>query len=349
MSIPPSSGWHTIFNTSPLSTAVSDVDLRVLQRATRQRKRQAFRPGTHANHKRQMSLFLSFCLHYDLQYINPASETLCMYAEFLARSFTSPRAIRNYISGIRLLHKYISVKCEALHSFQLDLVLRGIELSTRHIPNRKLPMTREILTSLVSLCDHLHRTGLAIKVALLFGYFGFLRQSNLAPKTIASFDPSRHTCRGDVLFQPPGLVILLKWSKTIQRGEKVHLIPLPAIPGSPLCPHAAYVSMLRAFPTMSQHDPLLQIRRPGSRRISPLTSEALSRAFKSLMECLGHNPHDYSLHSLRAGGATAAYHAGVDTERIKRHGTWRSDCFWSYVASDPVEQSHVAAALAAPR
>jgi hypothetical protein len=46
-----------------------------------------------------------------------------------------------------------------------------------------------------------------------------LRQSNLAPKTAAAFDIRRNTCRGDVICHPPGLVILLKWTKTLQKGS----------------------------------------------------------------------------------------------------------------------------------
>ena len=78
-----------------------------LYRATQQRKRQAFRPGTIRNHKAQFVTYLAFCQYYGLKDINPSQATICMYAEFLARSFASPRSIRNYIAGVRLLHKYI--------------------------------------------------------------------------------------------------------------------------------------------------------------------------------------------------------------------------------------------------
>ena len=39
---------------------------------------------------------------------------------------------------------------------------------------------------------------------------------------------------------------------------------------------------------------------------------------------LGFNPVDFSLHSLRAGGATAAAAAGVPDRVFKRHGRWKS-------------------------
>ena len=39
----------------------------------------------------------------------------------------------------------------------------------------------------------------------------------------------------------------------------------------------------------------------------------------------------YSSHSLRRGGATAAYEAGVPLETIMRHGRWRSNAVLTYI------------------
>ena len=43
---------------------------------------------------------------------------------------------------------------------------------------------------------------------------------------------------------------------------------------------------------------------------------------KKLVE-LGYQAEQYSLHSLRAGGATAAANAGVPDRLFKRHGRWK--------------------------
>ena len=40
---------------------------------------------------------------------------------------------------------------------------------------------------------------------------------------------------------------------------------------------------------------------------------------------VGLDPKDYGLHSLRAGGASAAANAGVPDRLFKRHGRWRSE------------------------
>ena len=85
-----------------------------------------------------------------------------------------------------------------------------MDLTMHHIPNQRLPITRALLARICSACDVMGAIGTVLKVALLFGYFGFLRQSNLAPRHRRHFDRKRHTCRGDVLLRPPGLIIILK-------------------------------------------------------------------------------------------------------------------------------------------
>lgn len=43
------------------------------------------------------------------------------------------------------------------------------------------------------------------------------------------------------------------------------------------------------------------------------------------------NPQSYGMHSLRRGGVQAAWLAGVDIEKIKSHGRWRSDAVRAYM------------------
>ena len=42
------------------------------------------------------------------------------------------------------------------------------------------------------------------------------------------------------------------------------------------------------------------------------------------IEAIGLDKRQYGLHSLRAGGASAAANAGVPNRMFKRHGRWRS-------------------------
>ena len=45
----------------------------------------------------------------------------------------------------------------------------------------------------------------------------------------------------------------------------------------------------------------------------------------SVHESIDLDRHNFGLHSLRAGGATAAANAGICDRLFKKHGRWRSD------------------------
>ena len=45
----------------------------------------------------------------------------------------------------------------------------------------------------------------------------------------------------------------------------------------------------------------------------------------SAFEAVGLSKLDYGLHSLRAGGASAAANAQISDRLFKRHGRWKSD------------------------
>jgi len=212
----------------------------------------------------------------------------------------------------------------------------------RHIPNQRLPVTLNMLHDIVNLCDTMHVLGKVIKCAILFGFYGFLRQSNLTPASHTSFDPTRNTCRGDVIMHRPGLVLILKWSKTSQSSCKHALIPLPEVHRHELCPVAAFQTMVKATPARP-NEPLFLIPRSG--RYVTLTTGTLSKLFNALLTDLGYNLSQYSLHSLRRGGATAAYQAGADFLNIQRHGTWSSDSFWRYISTEGLASSQISKAL----
>ena len=58
------------------------------------------------------------------------------------------------------------------------------------------------------------------KAIYLFAFFGFFRISNLAPSSKRDFKITKHLCRGDVLFHGKFLIVIVKWSKTLQSARK---------------------------------------------------------------------------------------------------------------------------------
>jgi hypothetical protein len=322
-----------------------DLTLRQLQQQTAVLATKGFRPGTRNNQNAQINRYLEFCRYYGLEHLQPSVATICAYITFLARQFTSATSVRNYISGVRLLHKQHGIQVQALDSFQASVMLRATKLTLRAPAHRVLPITPRMLYKLCMLCDHIAHVGVALKVALTFGFYAMVRQSNLAPRAAKHFDSSRHTCRADVIIQPPGLCLLLKWSKSRQAAVCADVIPIPTVPGSPTDPLAAYQALLQLQPTRCPTQPLLSV--PGKHgKDTMITTRTLAIALKQLLSALHFDSALYSLHSLRRGGASAAYNAGVAYNDIKRHGQWKSDAFWLYITSPCVAKSPVAAALA---
>ena len=79
-------------------------------------------------------------------------------------------------------------------------------------------------------CNRMHM-GHIFKAAILLAFFSFLRISNLVPHSISGYDPLNIFHGGDLIFAPPVINILIKWSKTLQTKNKV--IKVPSLGRSP--------------------------------------------------------------------------------------------------------------------
>lgn len=62
-----------------------------------------------------------------------------------------------------------------------------------------------------------------------------------------------------------------------------------------------------------------------------LRAAAVSRAVKEAAVAKGASAADADTHSLRAGGASAMWHAGYPPDRIQRRGRWLSECWKLYI------------------
>lgn len=288
--------------------------------------KQAYRPSTQQNQIIMHRTYLSFCLYFGLQDLNPDPTTLCLYIEFLKRTFQSPNSIINYVSSINTLHAIADCP-PPKKTFAIASMIRATKLTMRHYPKQMRPITPQILLDICDICDQQGASGMALKAAFLMLYFTFIRQSNIAPRHHTLYDHTRHLARADIFMADPGYVVLIKWSKTLQTGQHA-LIPVPQIQHRH-CPVQALTAMLRTQPeSTDQQLPLFIAPNTNNR---PMTSRYMSDALRIMLSALNIQPNIYSLHSFRRGGATAAYQAGVNYAQVKSHGTWASDSFWNYI------------------
>ena len=296
------------------------------------------------NHQVQMKRYYRFCRLFNFPDVHPSPAQLTLYLEYLCRYLRSAQSIKNYLSAVGFIHRELGLECVALHSHQVHNMLRAIDNTLRAPIVPRQPITIPILLKLVQLCQRLGTWGLVFKCAILFCFFGFLRQSNIAPRSPHLFDPSRDTLRADVKYSQHGLTVRLKWTKTRQGSQQPIFIPLPRIPGSPLCPTQAFRQMSTCFPSTSANTPLLIYRSPGQPVIT-VTSRMLSNQLRQLIHQLQLPQSTFTLHSLRKGGATYCHTIGVPLELIKSHGTWASDAVWSYLNPTLADKSIVSTTM----
>ena len=275
----------------------------------------------------------------------PASlGTISSYAVFLACFTSSYQTILNKLNGVRLLHAFHGTTCTALDSFEVTLTKKGLKRLLGLASQQKSPITPTILLRFKSHLDVTNASDAATWCLFTVAFFSFLRKSNLTVASLTSFDPTRHLCRADIKFSSHSAVLRIKWSKTLQHRDRLLFVPLPSIPGSPLCPVSAIMQYFALVPAPASA-PFSCILHDGV--LCPMTHTIFTNSIKSLISKIGLRPSDFSPHSFRRGGATFAFQAGVPERLIQQHGDWRSDAYRCYLSLPLSHRTVVADLMAA--
>ena len=135
----------------------------------------------------------------------------------------------------------------AFHDQRIKLFQKSLALNKKFTAKIKKIIDVNLLKNIVDICDTMWM-GQIFKAVYLVAFFSFLHISNLVPHKIAAFSPLEQLTRGDVFFAPPGLHILVKWSKTMQTRDTIKILKLPSLQASPLCPATAVKNLLLLTP-----------------------------------------------------------------------------------------------------
>ena len=84
--------------------------------------------------------------------------------------------------------------------------------------------------------------------------------------------------------------------------------------------------------------PIVAAKPARLRDSGKLTYSRVREILKQKLEQLGFASEAFSLHSLRAGGATAAAKSGVPDRLFKRHGRWKSENAKDGYVEDPLSE-----------
>ena len=258
-------------------------------------------------------------------------DVICRYACFLSGQFKSSASVRNYISGVKSWMVILGFDATEFYSPSLRLTLTGIEKVNVHIPNRKLPITPEILRGILSVLDLQLVDDVVFWSLLCMAFFGMFRKSQFVGISREKFSPDEQFTRSDFQFTQEGLLVSVKWGKTFQKHDRIRFVPLARL-NSSLCPVLAFSRMLIILPALPS-SPAFAL--PTKSGLSPLTSSWIGRKLHSVLLKLDLDSHKFSFHSLRRGGATLASLAGCSDSDICSVGLWASEVYRDYIQLPP--------------
>ena len=267
---------------------------------------------------------------YNFDAIPAVPHQFVLYLQHLSEVSKSKAAVEEACNATSWMHSCAGLISPMSDSF-VRTTLEGLQRSLAKPVVKKEPVTVEMLEAIVadaqqsgSLAD------LRLATACVLGFAGFLRFNELV-----NLRPSSMEVQDDILR------IRIERSKTdqLRQGDEV----LIARTRSSTCPVALLESYMKQT-RMSWEDnrflfrPIQKTKKGEMLRGSgQISYSCLRDLFRKKLDCLGFPSGDFGLHSLRAGGASAAANAKVPDRLFKRHGRWRSENAKDGYIKDDVE------------
>jgi hypothetical protein len=298
-----------------------------LMNELRQYKRAAYAEATKTAYKSHLKSYMTFCRHFSRTPIPASRQTVVAYATYLARRLV-PSSIPVYLNIIRILHLEAGFANPLADNWELGLVKKGISRLHGRPPQQKLPITIEMLRAIASFLFIRSPADQAFMAATLIGFFGFFRKSTLLPAPGALM-AGKYIARSDISnLTLESFELISRFSKVIQFGQRLHIVPFTRIPDARICPLRALLTHLGASP-LAPTRPLFNFMDAG--REVTLSQKSYVARLHAVLQSAGFNPTLYSAHSLRRGGASFAFQVGLSHVQIKSRGDWSSNAFERYI------------------
>lgn len=237
-----------------------------------------------------------------------------LYLVHLIQQGSSVSLLNSAIYGASWVHKKSSYPEPSDHPLVQQVAEAGRRILAKPL-NRKKALEVSQVKKVIS---RLGQGDLGeVQVAALFalGFFGFLRWDDLSRLTVDNLQ-----------FADTHLAIFLMQRKNDQfrDGSWVFIARSDASP----CP----VAVIEKFIKMGRHDSnsrlfrrILKTRKRMELRKEPMSYSRANELIKQELRKEGLDPGFYGVHSLRAGGASAAAALGIPDRLFQRQGGWRSE------------------------
>ena len=291
-----------------------------------QSQKRAFGEKTFLNYVSYWVKFLQFCLCCRMVALPASGETLMCFLQSVANRVKSFQTVRAYSSAVRKLHQLVGVTLRGFSYYPLTLMMDGIKRGCQHIKQQARPITPKLLLIIHNRLDFSKEDDCIFWCVCLFAFYLLFRKSNLLPDKQFSFNPDMQLKWEDLVFTGKNIVVGIRWAKNHQIGRDLMTYPLPILHNSPLCPLQALRNLRRFY----KHQPHHHLFRRSS--AASFTYSQFQRKLRVVLAAGGvPEPHQYSSHSFRRGGATFAFLAGVPPQVIKTLGGWKSEVYQQYL------------------
>ena len=257
----------------------------------------AFRPATQKMYNGMFRLFLAFTIFMKVPISAITSVVLISYMQFLDANSISPSAMANHISAIKAKMALCGLPLAMFDDPRIKYFQKAMVLKRPFKANLKKIIDIDTLQLIIRACDFTYM-GQIFKSVYTIAFFSFLRLSNLVPHSAQKFSPLHQLARGDVILAPPGLHLLVKWTKTMQSKNTVKILKIPSLGKNPICPVKAIKNLLAITPG-SQNSPLFQYKKAGV--WIPMTDSQVRAHLKVILKKLNmdHSSHISCLPAFR--------------------------------------------------
>ena len=298
---------------------------------------QAYTGRTRNLHERVMKDYLAFCYCHHITDLTAVGPLLAFIQTKIDRKLNH-RTIINYVSSLKQYMKKVGY-CTS--SFDHETVRRLLRAISR-IPVTVIPkgvFNVEQIDALFKVNQNMN-SPIPYAAAFALGLFAFLRISNLVPAASEAFDTRKQLTNEDIIWNPTGAKVKIRWAKNLQRSDQYHEVAVPCLKGRPhLCPTTILAHLL-----------VNQPRGPARPLIAwhgrALTERQLRERLGHIVERLGLSNRGLTFHALRRSGVTLAFQSNASMDSIRAHGAWASDAAWQYLKHTDRATQRVPRALA---
>lgn len=251
--------------------------------------------------------------------------------------------IKSTLAALAHWHRSKGMDSSSIHNRSTSDLVAAIarQQGPSGVPQGKTGMTKQLLRLLLCYLarkqtqeSRMSQIYMRDAAWLVLGFYGMLRRSELLALRV-----------GDIAFKPgptPHLIVHIARSKTDQVGKGAD-VTLRAVTVDGIQVWSRVQALIQARTSMGAQpsDPLFtqwDLDHLCLKESPLVNGQALAKRLQLYLSDLARqypqlrlHPSSYAMHSLRRGGATAAWEGGADRERIMAHGRWTSSAVMAYL------------------